>query len=281
MSQARTNSSKHVSGKPLSTLLQELITSSTKGCLSTCEAVRALRRLAPPILKDTPTIRLRKKITDCLTRNPAFDVAHDYLRHGIRPRYALRNTDVAAGGHRFAQKNVQKLPNMTNGSYAQSIKTGDRLLQEAVEGTPSVNIKMKISKSRSLQKDITEKEAPKPTRGNSVIHTSPPANYHHPAYAYFPETPRFPKINFPDLTYTHVDVITPPKSSSPYYTSNLNHLSPMQGNMFHPSPAIFSDLNPIHYNQFPFLTPPTSPKNTMSFLPHISSDEVIECLTLV
>ena len=117
--------SKYASEKPLSTLLKELISASILGCLSTCEAMRALRRLAPPMLKDMPTIRLRKKITDCLTRNPAFDVAQDHLRHGIRPRYALRNTDLAVGGLRCKQKQVKKHSDINNDSYAHSIKTGD------------------------------------------------------------------------------------------------------------------------------------------------------------
>ena len=114
MAHKGSNSSKHVPGKPLSTLLQELIQSSPLGCLSTCEAVRALRRLAPPMLNDLPTIRLRKKITDCLTRNPAFDVAQDHLRHGIRPRYALRDTNIAVGGSR--SKKLRKLSDINNGS---------------------------------------------------------------------------------------------------------------------------------------------------------------------
>ena len=134
MSYHISNGSKYVSEKPLSTHLKELISASILGCLSTCEAIRALRRLAPPMLKEMPTIRLRKKITDCLTRNPAFDVAQDHLRHGIRPRYALRNTDIALGGLRSKQKQVKKLPDTNNDSYAYSIKTGDRLLQEAFGG---------------------------------------------------------------------------------------------------------------------------------------------------
>ena len=118
----------------MSTLLKELISESILGCLSTCEAVRALRRLAPPMLKEMPTIRLRKKITDCLTRNPAFDVAQDHLRHGIRPRYALRNTDIAVGGLCSKQKQVKKRSDINTDSYAHSIKTGDKLLHEAVGG---------------------------------------------------------------------------------------------------------------------------------------------------
>ena len=84
--------------KPLSSILQELVSSSPMGCLSTCEAVRALRRMAPPMLRNMTTIRLRKKITDCLTRNPSFTIAMDHLRRGIRPRYALQGIDVAAAG---------------------------------------------------------------------------------------------------------------------------------------------------------------------------------------
>merc|ERR1719341_558658 len=57
------------------------------------------------MLRNMTTIRLRKKITDCLTRNPAFTIAQHHLRPGIRPRYALQGTDVAAA---VGQHSVKK-----------------------------------------------------------------------------------------------------------------------------------------------------------------------------
>ena len=115
--------------KPLSSLLQELVSSSPMGCLSTCEAVRALRRMAPPMLRNMTTIRLRKKITDCLTRNPAFTIAMDHLRHGIRPRYTLQGTDVAvAGGQHSVKKRSHKPLVAKNDSLTHSIKAGDMLI---------------------------------------------------------------------------------------------------------------------------------------------------------
>ena len=288
MAQARSNSSKHVSGKPLSTLLQELIQSSPLGCLSTCEAVRALRRLAPPMLKDMPTICLRKKITDCLTRNPAFDVAQDHLRHGIRPRYALRDTDIAVGGSRF--KKLRKLSDPNNGSYAHTIKTGDRILQEAVEGPFNARLQsnLPVARSRRESNAIRNKGQSKHTLDIPVIQTSPTSNYIQSGYHYFPRTLTFPKVNFPDLTSIPFDVITPPEISPPHCSHDIpswsnfssSELSPMQDNMFH-SPSALSYLNPIQCNLFPYHTPPTSPENTMSYLPHISSDDVMHCLKLV
>lgn len=271
MSLTMSTRQKHGSQKPLSTLLQEIIQSSTLGCLSTCEAVRALRRLAPPMLKDTPTIRLRKKITDCLTRNPAFSIAHDHLRHGIRPRYALRNTDVAAEGCRLGKKREQKLNEIKNCSYAHSIKTGDKLLREAVEGPIKKNI-------RRQQKSIEEKGIHNYNRDVYVSQSSP-TTHNLPNYAYFTNTPRFPKVNFPDLTSTHFDIMTTPERSQ-YYTHGSTDQSPIPYNTIYPSSTIFPDYNQMQCNLLPFLTPPTSPENTISFLPNISSDEVIQCLTL-
>ena len=137
---------KHGSEKPLSTLLQELISLSPLRCLSTCEAVRALRRSAPPTLRETPIIRLRKKITDCLTRNPAFEVALDHLRHGIRPRYALQGMGVGAGEPRVPHKRPQKpLAINSPGSFAHSTKAGDKLLQEAIEGPTQTPVTVSLS----------------------------------------------------------------------------------------------------------------------------------------
>ena len=299
--------------KPLSTLLQELVSSSPRGCLSTCEAVRALRRMAPPMLKNLSTIRLRKKITDCLTRNPAFTIALDHLRHGIRPRYALQGTDVAVLGGRFsAQRHSKKLA-VNNDSYTHSVKTGDRLIREVFEGkrkdkvymTSSTEINRNsnnLNLDRSpLNQSITNTNRLSPVLNNNtqVGQGSPTVSQQHPVYTIFPSTPRFPKVNFPDL-------LTPPDSNLRHSTSDLitrnrNYLaelnsvphnlattpytsydlSPNQYNLlpFH-TPLPSYDLGPVQCNLFPFTTPPQFSEITRGFLPHLSSDEVIECLTL-
>ena len=118
-------------------------------------------------------------------------------------------------------------------------------------------------------------------------------------YTNFPSTPRFPKINFPDL-------LTPPDSYPRYSTSELiarngNHspefnsqhynlvltpytpynFSPYQSNLLpYPSDLQSYDLSPIQCNLFPFTAPGQTSVSTMGLLPHLSSDEVSEYLTL-
>ena len=344
---------KSSSEKSLSTLLQELISSSPLGCLSTCEAVRALRRSPPPTLRDTPIIRLRKKITDCLTRNPAFDIALDHLRHGIRPRYALRNTDVATGGIRHTQKHSQKSLAINSSSFAHSTKAGDRLLKEAIGG--EIRKDSTLPRSRQQQNknqegssgthtsgdinghstgpemsvyyssymDTPVQQLSPPIRqdtpvdcsshsGTQVYQASTPVRQPIPVYAQLPTTPRFPKVNFPDLTSVPFDLLTPPDSRSSDRTppassslvrssSSSSDLSPMQCNTF-PFPSHSSydfspvqtnlfpfssyspyDLSPIQYNLFTLPSPPTSPENfTHQYqLPNLSSDDVFEYLNYV
>ena len=343
------------SEKSLSTLLQELISSSPLGCLSTCEAVRALRRSPPPTLRDTPIIRLRKKITDCLTRNPAFDIALDHLRHGIRPRYALRNTDVATGGIRHTQKRSQKSLAINSSSFAHSTKAGDRLLNEAIGG--KIGKCSSLARSKQQQNQNQEGSSGMHTRGDIDGHStgsemsvycsgsykdtpvqqisptvrqgthmdcssytgttqihqaSPPVRQPIPVYAHLPTTPRFPKVNFPDLNSVPFDILTPPESRSsdrtPTASSSLvrsssssSDLSPSQCNTFlNPSHSSYDlspvqtnlfpfslhspyDLSPFQYNLFPFPSPPTSPENfTHQYkLPNLSSDDVFEYLNYV
>ena len=300
--------------KPLSTLLQELVSSSPMGCLSTCEAVRALRRMAPPILRNMTTIRLRKKITDCLTRNPAFTIALDHLRHGIRPRYALQGTDVAAaGGQRSVMKRSHKSLDTKNDSLAHIIKTGDMLIHEVFEKKRMypVNIIPSSSKKNHLINENpggtvlfqnnynADRLSPIINKDTQVDQYLTPLSRENVAYTHFPSTPRFPKINFPDL-------LTPPDSYPRYSTSELiasngNHspefnsihynlvttpytpynFSPYQGNLSsYPKAQQAYDLSPIQCNLFPFTAPAQSSSSTMGLLPHLSSDEVTEYLTL-
>lgn len=343
--------------KALSILLQELISSSPLGCLSTCEAVRALKRSPPPTLRDMPIIRLRKKITDCLTRNPGFDIALDHLRHGIRPRYALRNTNVATGGTRHTQKRSQKSLAINSSSFAHSTKAGDRLLKEAIRGETRKD--STLTRSRQQQNKNREGSSGSHTRGDinghstgleksvysssykntpvqqvsppvrqgtsadcssytgtQVHQASPPIRQPIPVYAQLPSTPRFPKVNFPDLTSVPFDILTPPESRSSERTSNAsspslarsissssdlsppsqfntipfpashspNDYSPFQTNLYKPFSAHSPyDLSPIQYNLFPLPSPPTSPENfTYQYqLPNLSSDDIFECLNYV
>ena len=312
MAQAKAynSKSKSCSEKSLSTLLQEIISLSPLCCLSTCEAVRALRRTAPPTLKDTPIIRLRKKITDCLTRNPAFDIALDHLRHGIRPRYALRGTDVASGKLRPTQKRPQRaLDGANNGSFAHSTTAGDRLLQEAIDGQPSTNSPSLARPRKPQQEQLgsssgncntiggTRDYVPVPVMsvyGSSNMNikmnkTSLAVKQSSPVYT---PLPRFPKVNFPDLTSMYFDPVTPPEDRSPYHAPNLDplavrnsfplsDLSHMEYNQFPFPTHHLYDLSSVQCNLFPFPTPPTSPGNCMVQLPTLSPDDVFECLTFI
>ena len=321
------------SEKSLSTLLQELISSSPLGCLSTCEAVRALRRSPPPTLRDMPIIRLRKKITDCLTRNPGFDIALDHLRHGIRPRYALRNTNVATGGSRHTQKRSQKSLATNSSSFAHSTKTGDRLLKEAIGGEtrkdstlPRSRQQQNKNRESSSGRDHTRGDINRHSTGTEksvycssytdtpVQQASPTVRQPIPVYAQLPTTPRFPKVNFPDLTSVPFDLLTPPESRSSERTSNASSslfisssassdLTPSQCNTF-PFPTSYSsydfspvqtnlykpfaahspyDLSPIQYNLSTLPSPPKSPENFTHqyYLPNLSSDDIFECLNYV
>ena len=152
--------------------------------------------------------------------------------------------------------------------------------------------------------------------GTQVHQASPPIRQPIPVYAQLPSTPRFPKVNFPDLTSVPFDILTPPESRSSERTSNAsspslarsissssdlsppsqfntipfpashspNDYSPFQTNLYKPFSAHSPyDLSPIQYNLFPLPSPPTSPENfTYQYqLPNLSSDDIFECLNYV
>ena len=75
---------------PLTKLLQAVIRASPLGCVSTCEAVRAL--VKGGALRRDPTLtveRLRRRVSDAFGRGPLFYPTPKTYNHGIRRRFSF------------------------------------------------------------------------------------------------------------------------------------------------------------------------------------------------
>ncbi|KAK3886403.1 hypothetical protein Pcinc_009436 [Petrolisthes cinctipes] len=81
---------------------------SEKGCVSTCEAVRAVLKCRPVCIQNLTVRKIRKRVGDSLTRNPLFTPAPTTYNHGIRRRYRLMSTSPTVPSPQQKQQQQQQ-----------------------------------------------------------------------------------------------------------------------------------------------------------------------------
>ncbi|KAK3886404.1 hypothetical protein Pcinc_009437 [Petrolisthes cinctipes] len=70
----------------LTAILVNIVSKTSRGCVSTCEAVRAVLKCRPVCIQNLTVRKIRKRVGDSLTRNPLFTPAPTTYNHGIRRR---------------------------------------------------------------------------------------------------------------------------------------------------------------------------------------------------
>ncbi|KAK4328215.1 hypothetical protein Pmani_001335 [Petrolisthes manimaculis] len=119
----------------LTAILVDIVSKSIRGCVSTCEAVRAVFKRRPVCIQNLTVRKIRKRVGDSLTRNPLFTPAPTTYNHGIRRRYRLLSTSPTVP---YPQQKQQQQQQDQQQQLQHSLETGTLRPQSALS-TPGTS----------------------------------------------------------------------------------------------------------------------------------------------